>query len=374
MKILDPKTNHLVYFVDKCLPFGLAIAPAIFQRLSNALAYIFTQQTKEDTMNYLDDFFFGEVGEASTNQLVWVFLQICTQVGMPYSLAKTCWATRFLVFLGLLLDLANWVVALPLEKIQGAKARIKGVLHTNSCTVNQMQSIVGFLIFLCQAIVPGRPFLRRLIDSFMGIQNKPKWHVKFTREVKLDLKVWLEFLESPQAFYRPFLEKKFVPRAKAQLFTDAAAAVDKGMGGYCNGEWFSLQWPDGFIKIPGKEPSICYLELLGVATAILLWSHQFRNQRVRIWSDNQAAVNILNKLTSKCKDCMELVRLIVGKSIQENVKFVGVYLPGVHNTIADALSRQKLHLFQLAAPEAQPLPLPVPPSVWTILKRKSTCS
>ena len=42
-------------------------------------------------------------------------------------------------------------------------------------------------------MVPGRAFLRRLIDLTMGC-SKPHHHIRLTRQAKLDLGVWLDFL------------------------------------------------------------------------------------------------------------------------------------------------------------------------------------
>lgn len=41
-------------------------------------------------------------------------------------------------------------------------------------------------------IVPGRAFLRRLIDLTIGTQ-KPHHHIRLSKRAKLDLLVWLRF-------------------------------------------------------------------------------------------------------------------------------------------------------------------------------------
>ena len=61
-------------------------------------------------------------------------------------------------------------------------------------TLKELQSLIGLLQFACSVVVPGRPFLRRLIDLSIGV--KSPWHrISLTKDAKHDLQVWLEFLK-----------------------------------------------------------------------------------------------------------------------------------------------------------------------------------
>ena len=59
MKATKSKDGKTYYFVDKCLPFGAAISCSHFQAFSDALAHITRYVTKQENINYLDDFFFA---------------------------------------------------------------------------------------------------------------------------------------------------------------------------------------------------------------------------------------------------------------------------------------------------------------------------
>ena len=48
-------------------------------------------------------------------------------------------------------------------------------------------------LFLSRHKVTGRAFLRRLIDLTLGI-SRPHYHIRLTRQVKLDLLTWQDFL------------------------------------------------------------------------------------------------------------------------------------------------------------------------------------
>ena len=58
MRAPHPSSNKIYYFVDKCLPFGSSISCAIFQAISNAVAYVVAYRARKPNVNYLDDFLF----------------------------------------------------------------------------------------------------------------------------------------------------------------------------------------------------------------------------------------------------------------------------------------------------------------------------
>ena len=63
MKAEHLQTGKVMYFVDKCLPFGASISCSHFQHFSNALLHIVNTVTGKthSITNYLDDFLFMEV-------------------------------------------------------------------------------------------------------------------------------------------------------------------------------------------------------------------------------------------------------------------------------------------------------------------------
>ena len=60
-------------------------------------------------------------------------------------------------------------------------------------TLRELQSLIGLLNFTCSVIVPGRAFLRRLIDLIIG-GRRPHHRIRLTKETKHDMEVWLTFL------------------------------------------------------------------------------------------------------------------------------------------------------------------------------------
>ena len=91
---------------------------ANFQEISDTLAHI--QKIKsggKPTINYLDVFVFMAICKMLCNGQVKMFMDICTQIGIPVSIEKTEWGSEFIVLMGLLIDARNKLVGILVEKI-----------------------------------------------------------------------------------------------------------------------------------------------------------------------------------------------------------------------------------------------------------------
>ena len=211
MKAVDPTTGETKFFVDKCLPFGASISCSHFQRFSNALCHLteFRLQVNKRITNYLDDFLFIARTLNRCNYMIAQFVQLCEELGIPVSMEKTEWGSELMIFLGILLDGYNLVLALPEEKQKAAIELLEDIITKKKTTVKQLQKLCGFLNFIGRAVVPGRAFTRRMYAKNSEIINangspknaqefkwKQHYHVKLDNEFKSDCKVWLQFLNS----------------------------------------------------------------------------------------------------------------------------------------------------------------------------------
>ena len=53
---------------------------------------------------------------------------------------------------------------IPAEKINRLSLLIQQFENKHSCTLKELQSLIGSLNFACKVDPPGRPFLQRMID------------------------------------------------------------------------------------------------------------------------------------------------------------------------------------------------------------------
>ena len=102
LKAENPHIGTVVFFIDKCLPFGSRISCVLFQWFSNALvhilAYIVDMKNKLPVTNYLDDFLFLARTLYLCNKLIQQFLFLCMHLGVPIADEKTFWAALQQVF------------------------------------------------------------------------------------------------------------------------------------------------------------------------------------------------------------------------------------------------------------------------------------
>ena len=350
MKAQNPEDGLWYYFVDKCMPFGASISCSHFQRFSNAIAHIVSYYTKKGNINYLDDFFFTHIIKMLCNQQISKFLEICENINFPVSMEKTFWATTKITFLGLLIDTIKQLVCIPTEKICKAEQLISKVLKKDNkkMKLQQLQQLTGFLNFLGKAVVPGRAFTRRLYCIEQGAnkkQLKKHHHIPINAEMRMDLELWQTFLRNPNIYARGFLDMSTsISSVEVDFYTDASANPELGCGGICGEKWFIMQWDEKFIK--RYKPSINYLELYALTIAVMNWIHIFKNQRIYIFCDNMSVVQMVNSTSSKCKNCMVLIRMIVLMAITHNVKLKVKHVPGKLNIYSDWLSRMEYKKFR----------------------------
>ena len=351
MKAQSPFNGKFYFFVDKCMPFGAASSCKIFQEFSDAIAFLVKFQMKKENVNYLDDFLFLALMAGFCNQQLRKFLQICAEINFPVSLEKTEWASEIVTFLGLDLDGKKKLIRIPVEKVNRALVLVQKIINRPSkkSTLLELQSLCGFLNFLCKAIVPGRTFVRRMYLQGSHL-TKPHHHFKIKEEFRQDLLIWEQFLKNELIFSRPFFDcRKNIHYTPQKFFTDASSTI--GCGGVCDQDWFIMEWEEEIedFFMEKAKPSINFLELYALTIGILSWVHQFQNSYVTLFCDNQSVIHMVNNQSAKNVNCMALIRLIVLHCMQYNVKIKIEYIESKANIYADLLSRSRYGEFRKIA-------------------------
>lgn len=77
---------------------------------------------------------------------------------------KTEGPAHVLSFAGIELNCNKQEARLPRDKIDKCLSAIQPLLTRRKVTSRDLQSLIGLLNFACSVIVPGRVFLRRLIN------------------------------------------------------------------------------------------------------------------------------------------------------------------------------------------------------------------
>ena len=85
--------------------------------------------------------------------------------------------------------------------------------------------------------------------------------------------------------------------------------------------------------------SIVHLEMLNILVAIQTWGSQWTGKAVSIACDNQAVVMVLNSLKTRDLTLAAIAQNIFMEAAQYDIFLKTVHIMGVHNDIADSLSR-----------------------------------
>ncbi len=346
-----------LYYVDKCLPFGLRSAPYLFNMVANALEWILKHYFNlSHLFHYLDDFFFvaPALSPDCLNALLDMLL-LCEAVRAPVKPEKVQGPATTLTILGIELDTVLKQARLPPEKLTALLEELSRFSSLYSCqgrcTKRQLLSLIGKLAFACKVIPAGRIFLRRLLDTAHSVEGLEE-QVAITKETVLDVRWWLRFASdwNGVAF---FIEPSWTPAHEFNLFTDAAGHL--GYGAYWNGHWFSKTWSSNLLDM-----SIEWKELYAIVMACETWGKHWSGKRLLFHCDNEAVVHVWQAGRSRCPDLMDLVRALFYVAADNNFNVMIRHIAGIDNCIADALSRLQLPKFRSLAPHADLLPTPTP--------------
>ena len=176
-------------------------------------------------------------------------------------------------------------------------------------------------------------------------------------EVNSDAWVWIEFLAKFNG--QCYIPEHFWSTNEAlKLFTDSSGNASLGCSAFYQCHCVQLQWPNHW-KGSDILGDITFLELVSIVLSFFIWGEEFKN-KILLRVDNQALVSIVNKRTSKSKRVMMLIRKLVFLTMYNNVQFKASHIQGVHNKIADALSRFQDQRFRTLTPGTDLLPAVIP--------------
>lgn len=341
------------YYYDVCLPMGAASSCSLFDCFSSSLEWISKVKLGiKEIIHILDDFLFTtqteELGKASLG----AFKSMCRILGVPLAVEKTFDPATIMAFVGIELDTILMEARLPPDKLEKCRTQIGAFLKKKKATLREIQSLIGLLQFTTCVVVPGRPFLRRLIDLTVGL-SKPSHRHWINKETKADLLVWSTFLAQYNG--RSFFFKETVYSADSLHLTTDSSKI--GFGLVFGSSWAYGTWDDQY-----KQLNIATLEFYPIVLSVLMWHDRLRDKIVVFQSDNMALISVINNQTCRDPDLMHLLRQLVLICLRENILFRAEHIPGKLNLQSDRLSRLQIKDFWnvSAGYNMEPTPTAVP--------------
>lgn len=99
----------------------------------------------------------------------------------------------------------------------------------------------------------------------------------------------------------------------------------------------------------------------------MIWSQLLSGKKIQFLTDNMALVSIINSQSSRSKRIMSLLRELVLLLMQFNITFKAKHIPGIDNSVADAISRKQWEKFRQLAPLAKKDSEPIPATFHKLL-------
>lgn len=345
--------GQIEYYFDTRLAQGLNISCQLFEKISTALQWIMENKYGAKMSHLIDDFFFiSPANSTNCYDSLALFIDMCASLNIPIKYEKTVLPTTCLTIYGIEIDSSLMFSRLPDDKV----VKIRGLLTDFKCkkkvSLRDLQSLIGLLNFATQVVVPGRTFLRRLIDLTIGVK-KPFYMIRLNNDARADLAAWYEFMNDFNG-KSLFLSDDWVSSDTISLYSDAAST--KGFAAVFGSKWFAQSWPSDMDTL-----HINVMELFPIVLAVEIWGVKMANHKLLILTDNTCTKDVVNKMSSKCSLTMRLLRRLVLAGLKYNIVLRAKHISGKSNLVADKLSRFEFQNARRWAPwlDYQSSPIPV---------------
>ena len=229
------------------------------------------------------------------------------------------------------------------------------------CTKRELQSLAGHLNHACKVVRPGRRFLRGIFGLLSGFKRKDHF-IRLNGAFRADLEWWHVYVSAWNGVSMMLRGLGVDGQECVEFWSDASGGW--GCGAVWGLEWFQVSWEDypAFASAP-----IAAKELLPILVAAAVWGARWRGSLVRCHCDNQAVVAVVKGGYCREQGMAHLLRCLFYLEAKFNFVLTSVHVPGVENSAADAVSRNKMDAFFVVVPQASRVPCPVPEGVVSTL-------
>ena len=216
-------------------------------------------------------------------------------------------------------------LALPQDKLVDLRNTIDKFWAKSRVTKRELQSLVGKLNWASVVIPWGRSFSRRLIDRILQLRA-PAHRTRVTKDMRLDLNWWANALRCCNG-HREMIDSRPALPLSIDACNAAAWAYFAGMPLYTPFH----QW--------AESEHVNAKEILALLPPAGWFGHLWTGKKIFVHSDNQCAVAVINRGSSRNPLVMQCLRHIAQLSHMFDFTVKAVYIPGSSNVIADCVSR-----------------------------------
>ena len=193
---IDPHDYNLLclrwkegYYSDLFCPFGHRSGSMACTRLSDFFRYLM-HKNNYVIFNYVDDLL-GVGKEKNIHDSFKFLLSILKKLGFPISKSKLAAPSTTCNCLGVIVNTKEATLSVPTEKLTEIMKKCKKVDNQTRITRQELQSLLGSLMFIRKCVRPTRYFVNRLLEALRSAESK---NIKVTEDMRKDIAWFEEFL------------------------------------------------------------------------------------------------------------------------------------------------------------------------------------
>ena len=342
--LLGMQWDNRFYF-HRTLPFGLRSACHLWERYATALEWIIRHEYGvEHITHYVDDTFIANATKAGCAADMTRGKAAGLELGVPDAADKTEGPTTALTYLGIQIDSIHMSISLDTSRVAAILQMVHEWRGRSTCSLRQLQSLLGTLQWAAQVVRHGRTFLQHLGDSAADhalIPHPDRAIIAVSADAQEDLTWWADFLDQWNGISLLWEEQWLDRSSILQPHTDACV---EGFAAVCGSAWFHARWTEQQEHIARDGDSLArdsmpWKELYAIVAAAATWGPLWERKRVIFFTDCMPVVQALSKGASRTRRIMQLIRALHHYAARFHFVYKAEHIAGDKNVIADELSR-----------------------------------
>ena len=157
-------------YLDLSFPFGYRLGAFFFSKISDAVRYIMNKNGHNALMNYIDDLIYCGL-PSNIGHSYQFLLDLLQDLGLDISTKKLCPPATNVICLGIMFDTVNRSISIPDNKLQEICTTCSVWSNKTIVTKNELQSLLGLLLYITKCVRPARYFLNRMLQLLRDSHN-----------------------------------------------------------------------------------------------------------------------------------------------------------------------------------------------------------
>ena len=180
------------YFIDQSVSFGYRHGSIFFyEKVTDSIKFIMKNHGFPDLYNYVNDLIY--CGTPSTIFHAYEILSsLLAELGLQISAKKLVSPSTSVTCLGILIDTETRTMSVPSEKLHHILELCHQWENKITCTKQQLQSLLGSLLYISKCVNPASAFLNRMLQFLRDMGDRRS--VKLSQEFFKDLAWFKNFL------------------------------------------------------------------------------------------------------------------------------------------------------------------------------------